>query len=352
MNELSVKNNFSLKGFNSFGLDSRALAFVSVKKEADLFALPELLDKYPRHLFLGGGSNVLLPAFFDGLVIEIDIQKFDYKESHNDVLISIGAGYNWHQLVADTVERGWGGIQNLALIPGKVGAAPIQNIGAYGTELKDVFVCLKAFFPKEGIFRCFNNEECRFGYRDSIFKNELKGKFIISEIWLRLTKSNHLIDYSYYALADYMKKKGIFKPGLKDVFEAVIFIRQSKLPDPAIIGNAGSFFKNPVVSERLFQELKSKHPGIVSFPSGQKGLIKIPAAWLIDRSGFKGKNIGQAGCYEKQPLVLINRGEARPEEIVALGGQIQKVVKEKFGILLHPEVNIIQPENYEGMIEI
>ena len=352
MSELIVQNDFSLKAFNSFGLESLASAFVSIKNEADLIALPELLEKYPQYLILGGGSNVLLPAFFDGLVVEIDIQKFEHKESHDDVLLGIGAGYNWHQLVVETVERNWGGIQNLALIPGKVGAAPIQNIGAYGTELKDVFVCLKAFFPEEGVFRCFNAEECRFGYRDSIFKNELKGKMIISEVWLRLSKTNHLIDCSYYALADYMKKNKISKPGIKDVFEAVIHIRQSKLPDPTKIGNAGSFFKNPVVPESLFHDLQIKFPNIVSFPSGQEGLIKIPAAWLIDQSGFKGKNIGQAGCYEKQPLVLVNRGGAHPQEIFALAGQIQKAVKEKFGILLQPEVNIIQPESYEGMIEL
>ncbi len=350
MGALQEQQEYSLKSYNSFGLDCKAKTFVSIKSEADLILLSELLRKFPQYLILGGGSNLLLPAYFDGLVVEIDIQKVNYRESVDDVLLCAGAGYNWHQLVSESVLKGWGGIENLALIPGKVGAAPIQNIGAYGTELKDVFVCLKAFFPEEGVFRSFNIEKCRFGYRDSIFKNELKGKVIISEVWLRLSKTNHLIDCSYYALADYMAKKGIFNPGINDVFDAVIHIRQSKLPDPAKIGNAGSFFKNPVIAENLFQNLQLRYPDIVSFPSGQEGLVKIPAAWLIDRSGFKGKNIGNAGCYDKQPLVLVNRGGAQPEEIVRLAGQIQKKVKEEFGILLQPEVNIIQPEKYHGLI--
>jgi len=350
MDSLQIKQDYSLKSYNSFGLDCEAKAFVSIKTEADLLMLPDLLEKFPGYLILGGGSNVLLPVYYDGLVVEIDIQKVDFRESVDDVLIGVGAGYNWHQLVSESVLKGWGGIQNLALIPGKVGAAPIQNIGAYGTELKDVFVCLKAFFPEEGVFRSFNTDQCHFGYRDSIFKNELKGQAIISEVWLRLTKNYHSIDCTYYALSDYLTKNEIHHPGLKDVFDAVIHIRQSKLPDPAKIGNAGSFFKNPVVQKDLFLRLQNDFPDIISFSSGQQGLVKIPAAWLIDRSGFKGKNIGNAGCYEKQPLVLVNRGGAQPEEIVRLAGQIQKKVKEEFGILLQPEVNIVKPENYHGLI--
>ena len=352
MSRLRVQHDFSLNAFNSFGLNSKAKAFVSIKSEAELIELPELFKEYPRHLILGGGSNVLLPAYYDGLVVEIEIQKVDYRESKEDVLVCSGAGYNWHQLVVDTVERGYGGIQNLALIPGKVGAAPIQNIGAYGVELKGVFVCLKAFFPKEGVFRCFSASECEFGYRESIFKKDLQGQFIISEVWLRLTKSNHLIDCSYYALANYMETNQISNPEIKDVFDAVIQIRRSKLPDPAVIGNAGSFFKNPVVAEKVFQQLKINFPNMVSFPSGHEGWVKIPAAWLIEHTGFKGKSFGQAACYEKQPLVLVNRGEAKPEEIVALAGKIQNTVKEKFGILLKPEVNIIQPEKYADLIEL
>lgn len=340
-----------MKGLNTFGLNSIAKGFVRVDTEAELQELPELLTKFNSYLILGGGSNVLLPDFFDGLVVHINMQRLHNRESGNDVLVNVGAGMNWHEFVKWTVDQNYGGIENLALIPGKTGAAPIQNIGAYGVEMRDVFVCLKAFHLDTGEFQVYNHEACEMGYRDSIFKNRLKGKVIISDMWLKLTRQDHSLNLTYGALKKYLEEKGIESPGVRDVFEAVIDIRQSKLPDPVEIGNAGSFFKNPVADHSKADQIREYHPDIVYFPIDDRQ-VKIPAGWLIEQCGFKGKYNGPVGCYEKQALVLVNKGNAKAAELVAHAAEVQSAVYAEFGLMLEPEVNIIHSHLYDGKLNL
>lgn len=348
--DLKLKKNFSLRSFNTFGIDSEASSYIQLTEEAQLFLLPSILQNFERHLILGGGSNVLLPDYFDGLLIHVDIDKISFRTSKDDVLVSVGAGVEWHRLVQWAVDNNFGGIENLALIPGKTGAAPIQNIGAYGVELKDVFVCLRAFDLKEKQFVSYNLEECEFNYRDSIFKRSLKGRLIITEVWLKLTRTKHKLDTSYKGLADFLLASGIQNPSIDDIFRAVIEIRRSKLPDPSVIGNAGSFFKNPVVTQADFLLLKEQYPDVVGFDLGN-GMCKIPAAWLIEQSNFKGKFNGPVGCHKDQALVLVNKGGAKSEQIIAHAAQVQETVNNNFGILLEPEVNIIQADdNQMGLL--
>lgn len=288
---------------------------------------------------IGGGSNVLFISDYDGLVIHVDIKGISIdQEDEEEVILNVGAGENWHELVLHCVEKGWGGIENLSLIPGSAGAAPIQNIGAYGVELEEVFESLEAVEVKTGELKSFSKEECRFGYRDSIFKNELKGHFVITGVKLKLQKSPE-VNTSYRALSDKLEEKGIRKPSIKDISEAVIEIRQSKLPDPAEIGNTGSFFKNPVITREQFEKLRSNYPDIPSYPAGDK--VKVPAAWLIDQCGWKGKRFGDAGVHKMQALVIVNYGNATGKEIWNLAQKIQVSVKERFGVSLTPEVNVV-----------
>ena len=346
-----LMKDFSLKAYNSFGVNSTARAFLRVTSEAQLFYLPELLSKYDRFLLLGGGSNMLLPDFYDGLVVKVDIEKCSYRESEKDVLVNVGAGVNWHALVTDTVKKNLGGIENLALIPGNAGAAPIQNIGAYGVELKDVFVCLRGMDLRDGEIKCYDLSSSEFAYRDSIFKRKLRDKFLISEIWIRLNKAvYHQPNITYGALNHYLEKKGISKPSIADVYEAVVEIRQSKLPDPNKIGNAGSFFKNPVITKEQLGQLSVDYPGIVNYPAGN-GLVKVPAAWLIDNAGLKGLTKGPVGTHHLQPLVIVNHGGATALQIVDFAGDVQEMVFDRFGILLEPEVNIIQFDEYKGKLK-
>jgi len=276
---------------------------------------------------------------FKGMVIHINLKGLKLQEENNEtIIVEVGAGENWHQLVMHSVEKGWGGIENLSLIPGSVGAAPIQNIGAYGVELDQVFVSLEAMAIETGETKTFNKKECQFAYRDSIFKNSLKGKYVITSVTLRLQK-NPVINTSYSALAEKLKEEGVENPDIEDVSKAVIGVRQSKLPDPAEIGNTGSFFKNPIISQKQYTKLKQQYPDIPHYPAGDE--VKIPAAWLIDQCGWKGKRFGDAGVHKMQALVIVNYGMATGKEIWHLAQRIRNSVKEKFGVSLTSEVNVV-----------
>lgn len=337
----SIRENFDMTEYNTMGISAKARYFISVNSVEVLKAV--LADKRFLNLpkfIIGGGSNILFINDYEGLVIHIDIRGIEVeREDGEQAIIKAGAGENWHKLVLHCVDNSWGGIENLSLIPGLAGAAPIQNIGAYGTELEDVFVELEALNTKTLELVTFNKEACRFAYRDSIFKHEAKGTYIITSVSLSLRK-NPVPNTSYKALADVLAGKGITKPTIKQVSDAVIAIRQSKLPDPADIGNTGSFFKNPVISKKQFKKLQEEYPQIPYYPAGKD--IKIPAAWLIDQCGWKGKRFGDAGVHKMQALVIVNYGQAKGHEILDLSKRIQASVKEKFGVELVPEVNIME----------
>lgn len=347
---LQTEQNISLKSHHTFGIAVNAKYF-AVCSEAS--AVPEMFsfaaEKNIPHLVLGGGSNVLFTKDFNGLVIKSEIKgKEQVREDEEYVWLKAGAGENWHQLVMYCVAQGWGGIENLSLIPGCAGAAPIQNIGAYGVELKESFYELEAWHLYDKCKVQFNHNDCRFGYRDSVFKNEYKNKLVITSVTLRLNK-HPKINTSYQALALELEKAGISSPGISDVAAAVIRIRSSKLPDPAVIGNAGSFFKNPSITAVQFEALKEQFPVIVGYllPDGS---YKLAAGWLIEHSGpenttgaatWKGFRRGDAGCHEKQALVLVNHGQATGQEIWQLSEDILQSVHNKFGVRLEREVNIL-----------
>lgn len=342
INKPSIQRNVNLASFNTLGVEANADQFITISDASQLSTLFKegfFLNNVP--VILGGGSNVLIKSDLRQPVLKISIPGIEkVSESEEEVLIKVGAGVNWHDLVTYCVENGLGGIENLALIPGTVGAAPIQNIGAYGVELSDTFHSLKAFLPETGEYREYSISECNFGYRDSIFKNSLKGKAIITEVTLCLQKEPHKIEDSYYALREYFRANEISGPSIRDVFDAVVAIRKSKLPNPELIGNAGSFFKNPIVDSSIYQKLKADYPNIPSFEAGS-GKIKIPAGWLIEQAGWKGKKIGNVGTYKNQALVLVNHGGATGEEIFQHALNIRESVQDKFGIELAPEVNVI-----------
>ncbi len=338
--DLAIQEQVDLAPFNTMGLHAEAKYFVKVKNVDDLENAFSFVENHQlESLVIGGGSNVLFRSDFDGLVILNAISGVNFKETADSVLVKAGAGENWHGLVLACIKRGYGGIENLSLIPGSVGAAPVQNIGAYGVELEDIFISLEAFFPGRKEIRSFDKEQCGFGYRDSIFKNELKGKAVITSVTLRLSKTSK-VNVSYKALSDYLETQGIITPDIKQVSDAVISIRQRKLPDPKKIGNTGSFFKNPVISVDQFNGLKQKYNDLPGYPVSEKQ-IKIPAGWLIDKAGWKGFRDGDAGVHDKQALVLVNHGKASGKEIWNLAEQIQLSIKEKYKISLIPEVNVI-----------
>jgi UDP-N-acetylmuramate dehydrogenase len=339
MSEMLVDHKYSLHQLNSLGVDVNCKDLKIIKQIADI---PKALNgiKGPW-MALGGGSNILFKSDFPGTILKIEIfGKSNVKEEADHVFIKVGAGESWHEFVIWAVDQGYGGIENLALIPGSVGAAPIQNIGAYGVEIKDVFESLNCFDTQTGELVSFDNTQCEFGYRDSIFKTKEKGRYIICELIIKLTKSNHQIQSGYAALEKHLTEKNISSPNIKDIREAVIAIRQSKLPDPAKIGNAGSFFKNPLIPNDLFNSLRADFPNIPSYPVDSIS-VKVPAAWLIDQCGWKGSRFGDAGVYPKQALVIVNYGNATGTELVELSQKIQKSVLEKFGVALIPEVNIV-----------
>lgn len=337
---MNIKENISLKKYNTFGIDVTARFFSEIFSEEELSELL-LSDKIKPldKLMLGGGSNVLLTHNYDGIVIKISIPGISIINDERDfVLVEAGAGVAWHDLVLFCVENNWGGIENLSLIPGTVGAAPMQNIGAYGQEVKDVFHSLDGVFIDTADRKTFYHDECKFGYRESIFKHELKEKFIITKVRLQLAKQP-VINISYGSVKRELEKLKITAPTIKDVSNVICGIRISKLPDPVIIGNAGSFFKNPLVSKEKFESLKKDYPEIVFYPAADEQ-IKLAAGWLIEKCGWKGKRLGNAGSHEKQSLVLVNYGGASGAEILKIAGEIKKSVLEKFGVIIQEEVNI------------
>ena len=336
-----IQENVSLKPYNTFGIEARARYFVEINSLGALKSALEL-EGYPDFFILSGGSNLLLTGDLDRLVLYLNLKgKEIIQEDETEVVLRIMAGENWHELVLWTLEQDYGGLENLALIPGHTGTAPIQNIGAYGVEIKDVLVQCQAMDIQTREIQTFSNDACNFGYRDSFFKREGKGRYIILAVDLRLSKGNHKTNTGYAPLMAELAQKGIEKPGIRDIASAVIAIRSRKLPNPEEIGNSGSFFKNPVIEDNKYQELVARFPDLPSYRV-DKGQYKIPAAWLIDQCGFKGKRFGDAGVHQNQALVLVNHGNASGNEILNLAKKIQAEVASNFGIQLIPEVNIIE----------
>ncbi len=337
---MEVLRNYNLSKLNTFGISVKAKLFAQINDEVELsglFASREFKEN--KKMFLGGGSNVLFTKDFDGIVILNHLKGIEIREEYKEsVTIRACSGEIWHDLVTFAVSRGYWGIENLSLIPGTVGAAPMQNIGAYGAELKNVLENIEAYGLETGEKRIFSREECRLGYRDSIFKNELKDKYFISAITLKLSKQG-VGNTSYKILRDHLEKNKIDHTNLKGISDAVVFIRESKLPNPKIIGNAGSFFKNVFVNDEKLNELRQKFPDIPHFEEDR--VNKIPAGWLIEQTDWKGKRHGNAGVHEKHALVLVNHGGATGAEVLELAQKIILSVKEKFGLELQPEVNIV-----------
>jgi len=337
---MQIQKNYNLSKLNTFGINAITKFFVEVKSEADLvelFVLP--VFKENKKMFLGGGSNVLFTKDFDGIIVLNKLKGMEIVENNLDtVLIRSMGGEPWHDFVLFAVGNGYWGIENLTLIPGTVGATPIQNIGAYGMELKDALSDVEAFEIETGKKKIFSKEECELGYRESIFKNKLKGKYFISAITLKLNKTEKK-NIGYKALKEYLEKNKIEIKNSQDVSDAVACIRRSKLPDPKILGNAGSFFKNIFVKKEQLDKLKEKYPDISYFE--ENSVIKIPAGWLIEQCGWKGKRMGNVGVYEKQALVLVNYGGATGGEVLTLANKIIASVKEKFGLKITLEVDLI-----------
>jgi UDP-N-acetylmuramate dehydrogenase len=335
---MEILRDVSLLPYNTFRLDVKAKALAEFHTEYDLRELIQNEIFQEKNLILGGGSNVLFSQDFDGLVALNRMKGIEVlEEDEESVLVRFMAGENWHEAVMHSIEQGWGGIENLSLIPGNVGAAPMQNIGAYGVELVQVFECLRAMAKDTGEIKEFGKEDCEFGYRTSIFKTRLKEVFVICSVDLRLSK-RPVLNTSYGAIQE--KLEGIVNPTIRDVSNAVIAIRRSKLPDPAQIGNAGSFFKNPVVSYGHFLVIRLRNPQVPSYMLGE-GRVKIPAGWLIEQCGWKGKDLGGYGVHDRQALVLVNRGGGSGEAINQLSKDIQESVFERFHIELEREVNLI-----------
>jgi len=335
-----IKENTSLKDYNTFGIDANAKEFVVIKSHQDLQALISQRDlTKEKFLILGGGSNILFTKDFDGLIIKNEITGVELINQDDELVwVKVGAGVVWHDFVLYCIEKGWGGLENLSLIPGTVGASPIQNIGAYGVEVKNVIEEVIGIDLITKHTKIIKSIDCHFEYRSSIFKTTLKNKFLITDVVFRFRKHPEL-RIEYGAIKDELKKENIEKPTIKDISNAVINIRRSKLPDPAIIGNAGSFFKNPVVSQNKLSELKAAYPSIVSYPFGEQ--FKLAAGWLIEQAGWKGYRENKVGCHEKQALVLVNYGGAAGADILSLAQKIQDSIKQKFGVDLEMEVNII-----------
>ncbi len=329
--------------FNSFGINVKANYFASFTAEADLLnILLEKQSNIPTEpiLCIGSATNILFTRDFAGLVLKNEIAGVSIVHDDDQYsYVTAGAGLLWNDLVEFCVDKDLGGLENLSLIPGTVGAAPIQNIGAYGVELKEVLHSVKLLDLQENQWIVFSNKDCDFGYRTSVFKKKLKSRIVITSVTFRLTKKDHAINISYGAIKECLNKKGVLKPTVKDISIAVKEIRRSKLPDPSSIGNAGSFFKNPIISENEYRKLKSEFPDTVA--NEADGNYKVAAGWLIEHAGWKGYREGDVGCYEKQALVLVNFGNATGADLIALSQKIQQSVIKKFGILLEPEVNIL-----------
>jgi UDP-N-acetylmuramate dehydrogenase len=331
----------SLKKLNTFGVDVKAKLLAEVFSEVELMEiLSDEKLKQEKKFILGGGSNILFTKDFEGIIIKVSIPGIKLLEEHSDsVVIEAGAGIIWDDLVKYCVDKNYGGIENLTLIPGTVGAAPIQNIGAYGQELADTFFSLSGVFIKSGKSKTFKKSECNFSYRSSMFREELKNEFIITSVKLKLLK-NSKPNTSYKTLREYLTVKKVLNPTIKDISKAVAGIRRSRLPDPVKIGNAGSFFKNPVLSDEVFRKLKFEYPDIVSFTS-DAGQVKISAGWLLEKCGWKGRRIGDVGTSSDHALVVCNYGNASGAEILEFTMRLKEEVASKFGIRLEEEVNIL-----------
>ena len=337
-----MKTNVSLQHYNSFGFDAVAKYFAEIN---DIQELDELIRsdvfKKEKSLILSGGNNVLFQEeYFDGLVVYINTKGMEVlSESENDVIVRAQAGEDWPDFVQFCVSKGWHGLENLAHIPGKLGAAPVQNIGAYGMELKDSFLKCEAVELATGQKQVFSKEECCFGYRESIFKGKLKGKYVITSVDFLLQK-NASLHLEYGNIKAYLEQKGIANPTLQQLHDAICAIRDAKLPDVKQIGSAGSFFKNPVIEAALFEALQKDYPAIPHYPDAD-GLVKVPAGWLIEQAGWKGWRDEHVGVYDKQALVLVHYGGGKGQDIVELARKIQDSVEEKFGIRIRPEVNFV-----------
>lgn len=339
--QMLIEENVSLKHYHTFGIDVKARYLIHCSHIHDICdAIRFQQNQHLPLLVLGGGSNLLFTKDFEGVVIKINLLgKEKLVETETHVWIKAAAGENWHEFVQYCIRNNWGGLENLSLIPGTVGAAPMQNIGAYGVELKEVFSYLDAYHIATGQIHRFGNAECKFGYRESIFKNEVKNQYVIVSVVFKLSKIPRL-NFSYGDIQAILQKNNT-SPSIASISEAVMEIRRSKLPNPAEIGNAGSFFKNPYLEKSQFLELKKRFPTMPSYPTQDETLVKVPAAWLIEHCGWKGYREGEAGVHHKQALVLVNYGNAKGEEIAHLSEKIKQSVAEKFGITLHTEVNII-----------
>jgi len=336
---MQIHENFPLKPYNTFSIDAKARFFNSFSFVEELEEKLMMYSEYPI-LILGGGSNILFTKDYDGAVLKNEIKGIELQHEDADhVYVKVGAGENWHQFVLYCIKHNWAGVENLSLIPGNIGASPIQNIGAYGVELDDVFWSLEAFHLSERKIHTFTATDCEFGYRDSIFKNRYKNEFAILSVTFQL-KKKPIYHVSYGAITEELEKMGVKDLSIKAVSQAVINIRSAKLPDPQKIPNAGSFFKNPEVTASKYEELKLKFPDIIAYPLA-KGTVKLAAGWMIEKCGWKGYRKGDAGCHAKQALVLVNYGNATGKEIFALSEEILQSVKNKFDIGLEREVNII-----------
>ncbi|MEM9681134.1 MAG: UDP-N-acetylmuramate dehydrogenase [Bacteroidota bacterium] len=337
---MAVSHNVSLQGYNTFGIDVKAESFCNITSLDQLSEVLQHNHKNPIFI-LGGGSNMLLTQDIKALVLHINMKGIDViSETSDKVIVKANAGENWHDFVLWCLDHGYGGIENLSLIPGNIGSAPIQNIGAYGVELKDVFVSCEAVSIKDQSVKVFSKEDCKFDYRESVFKQVLKGQYIVTSIVLELSKRNHKLHMDYGAIRNELESAGVTAPTIRDISNAVIAIRQSKLPDPKEIGNSGSFFKNPIISTDDFNILKAQFPKVPHYIVSPTE-IKIPAGWLIETAGFKGKRFNNYGVHKKQALVLVNYGGANGRSIFDLAKLIQKTVKRLFKIDMEMEVNII-----------
>lgn len=341
---LTIQRNVSLKPFNTFGIQAIARYWVNVQTLSDLQTLLQLTDYsvMPR-MILGGGSNLLLTGDVEGMIIWMNIQGIELvREDERHWWVKAGAGVNWHEFVLYCVKRGYAGVENLSLIPGTVGAAPMQNIGAYGVEIEQVFESLEAVNRQTGELRTFSRADCQFGYRESIFKHNLNGQYVITNVTFQLDKTP-TFHTAYGAIQETLDQMGIREDqrSIQAISDAVIRIRRSKLPDPAQIGNAGSFFKNPEITPAQYQKLQQQFPDMPGYPLANTNRVKVPAGWLIERCGWKGFRRGDAGVHTKQALVLVNYGNATGYEILALAHEVQQSVGQQFGIEIKPEVNVV-----------
>ena len=337
---MEIQTNFSLQNYNTFGIEAKARAFVAVHNTSELKTILEHY-KSTKKFILGGGSNMLLTKDIDALVIHVDLKgKKIIREDDDFAWVESQAGENWHEFVMWTIDQNFGGLENMSLIPGNVGTTPVQNIGAYGTEIKDTFDSCEAIKIENQEMKTFTKAECHFGYRESVFKNEAKDQYIITSVVFKLTKRNHKINTSYGDITAELAKNNITNPTLKDVSNAVIAIRKSKLPDPKELGNSGSFFKNPILLKSDFEKIHQQFPEMKYYEISETE-VKVPAGWLIEQAGFKGKRFGDAGIHKNQALVLVNYGNATGQEILDVSKNVQETIFKTFGIHIEAEVNVI-----------